>query len=340
MKNLIYLSAALVLTSCYGWKRAFTLPKNNTTVTQIESININPSDFFYVRQAEYWDTLKSNYNTSNKSYTTETSARLYKSICVDSTLPSSYIVEENYLYLENYSDTSVNNGRIIHFKTSPFWGDGKNRKRNSKQRSINDKQIHSSELQKYFSNKDTINLSTSVITEFGYWEKDKHGTYHLLLKNAFGSFHIEAIDLTRKELIYKKVTHPNKDNNIRNTSDNNITIEIKDVMNVQQNDGLVYYRNVGNTLKAQRAITTTYSRLNSKTHKKEEVSSSISSIHLGAKNKNGKRKVLINYLKTDDGTILYSRKNHRVHHLDPEEIKTFRNSYRPISKNELKQIKK
>lgn len=331
MKNLIYISAILILTSCYNWKRAFVLPTKESdknkyaNVNQTDSININPDNFFYVRQEEYWDTLNVNYNATSKSYTTESSARLYKSIHVDSTNSSTFIVEENYLYLENYSDVTKNSGRIVHFKTAPFWGDGKTPKHTK-----NKKRIHSSELRSYFSSKDTINLSTSVITEFGFWRRDKNGTYHLLMKNAFGSFQIVATDNGGKEMVYKKISHPNTDNNIRNASNNDITIQVKEVMNVQGKDGLIYYRNVTDKFNTQRIVTTTY-----QTKEKDTIHTSIQSIHLGTKKKRfSKKTVLVNYLKTKDGKTLYARKKHRVFKIDDQEVKKFKENYKFLSKKE------
>ncbi|MFK8037916.1 MAG: hypothetical protein AB8B74_06470 [Crocinitomicaceae bacterium] len=252
MRTIAILFIALFISGCYSWRRGFEVSEKNKQETFTEEIEINDKDFFYLRKVEYNEII--NYNngkdSSDAPYANETSLKAYKSTNVNSS-KKERVVEEKYLYLENYSKVNATSGRIVYFKTAPYWDIGKDR-------SLFKNRLPPSKLHSYYSSKDSIELSTSIVMQLGYWIKDSStNEYNLVMCNNSGKFQMLATGDDTK-LTCTKITHPNVDKNIRISAGEPELILIDNIMNVQKDKGLIYYRNINSDGSAQRKIYLSY----------------------------------------------------------------------------------
>lgn len=236
---------AVSLSSCYSWKRGFVEGTGTPEVGKGEEkmeIDIAPQDFFYFRQEEYMEHL--NYTVSEgDSYTNEAAARLYRSIPVDSTKPLARVMEEKYMYLDNFSD-SRENGQLVYFRTAMYWGDIKDEASKNRERP--------GKLRDHYTSPTLIELTTTKDVQVGYWYRDTGNIVHLMMNNGSEKFHVVAREENLR-LTFLKMSHPNRDQNARETN-SELLMSCENVMNVQDKDGLVYYRNMKADSSEERTI--------------------------------------------------------------------------------------
>lgn len=235
MKKVFFCLVILpLIIGCSGYKEAYisTAPRiDKPKKDTLEQIEINPKNFFYLRLEEYFETFEYEQNTDGVSRNNEASACLYRSINRDSTEYDSKIVEEKYMYLENYDTDS--SGRVLYFKTARYVNDGK--------------------LKRYYSDSSKIHINTAKKVSLGYWYlQASDTTYHLLMTNGSKKYQVVAKGDGAK-ISFVQISHPNVDENSRETESDQL-IKVKSVMNVGDDDGLIFYRNMPSTTNPERAI--------------------------------------------------------------------------------------
>jgi len=235
MKQIIfYLSLSLLIISCTDFKNGFVPDGNSISRSEkdsVERILINPENFFYLKLEEYFETFEYEPSDDIVSRNNEASALLYRSVHRDSVNLNSTVVEEKYLYLENYDKDTI--GRIIYFKTARYVNDQK--------------------LKRYYTDYRKIHINTAKQISLGYWYfQQSDSTYHLLMTNGSKKYQVVAKGDSSK-ISFTHISHPNIDRNSREI-DSDQLIEVKSVMNVGKDNGLVFYRNIPSSSIPERAV--------------------------------------------------------------------------------------
>lgn len=291
------------LTSCYTWKRSFVVEskcqkkKNNKDFDSEKVIPLDPEDFFYMKQVEYFEPYE-NDSDSPEPYTNEASVRLYKSVPVSYKVPEvEKVVEEKYMYVLNYSNPDAESGEVFYFRTATYWGEGKDR---GSKKDV--KRLRPSILHDHFANKDTIDLSTSMEIQMGFWYRDAKDSIRFLLNNGTDKYQVIATGY-RDSIVFQQISHPNKDLSSRGAPVEQF-VQLAEVMNVQKSTGLIYHRNVlQDTLLPEREVVVTLD------------SASYSANILKMRYNSGDTDDLMKakcYIKSDDITLVQRRKHQTV----------------------------
>lgn len=310
---LLFAILGLTFTSCYTWKRGFVTENKecfqkckqkriDKTYSEEHVDTLNPTDFFYLRQVEYFEFIDndSSANNNQEPYINEVSAALYKSVPVGYKLKrSERVVEEKYMCVDGLSDDSLS-GMVYYFRTATYWGEG----RDNGEEGNTDIKLRPSKLKEHYSSDTEIDLSTSKKLQIGYWERDAD-TLYLFMNDGEDLFEVKAI-LKEHQLNFMEISHPNKEGSGKDTNSEQY-IELKKVMNVQNNPGLVYYRNstFEKVLRPKRDISITYVE-NGRTFKKKIFSICYQSKRMKWKNLDSG----ISEITLEDKTTLEERKKY------------------------------
>jgi hypothetical protein len=242
-----------MITSCFPWKRGFVLDNecSNSQSEKSFAINdtfkLNPIDFFFLKQVEYFYIYEDKTDTNNLSFSNEASVVLYKSVPADYEVNlDENVVEEKYLYLNNFSDTdtSVKGGEVLYFRTATYWAYAKDEYKKNK---LGKEQLHH-----YFTQPKQIDLCTSKRLHLGYWVREK-SNIQLLLNDGSNSYRVEAKEYA-DSLVFMKISQPRKDLSSKNINQE-LLIPLNNVMNLSNPEGLTFFRNVNSdTLAAERDI--------------------------------------------------------------------------------------
>ncbi len=263
----LFIILGFTLTSCYTWKRGFVTENNGlfqkckekrigNKYLDGETDTLNATDFFYLRQVEYFEFINNGNtdSTDDEPYTNEVSAALYKSVPVGYALKrSERTVEEKYMCIHGLSNDSAEAGVIYYFRTATYWGEGADNGGTDD----SDEKLKPSMLLKHFENDTVIDLSTSKRLQIGYWAR-KDDTLQLFMNDGTDIYEVKATYL-KDRLMFNEISHPNKEGSSKDANSEQY-LELKKVMNVQDNPGLIYYRNVkADTMsQAERQIKVTY----------------------------------------------------------------------------------
>lgn len=203
-------------------------PKYDTS----EVISLKPENMFYLRLEEYYEIINTSEAETRGSYN-QASARLYRSIPVCSTTQLSQIVEEKYMYLEDYDNTSIGSGgSAVYFRTTKFY--------------------NNAAVRQIYSYSNIIDLETVIKTDLGYWYNADSAHIKIILTNGDQNFQVIARRMDDR-VIFEEISHPQYDKYSRNTNGDQF-VPIKEIINVANDSGLVYYRNVQPDLTAQRSL--------------------------------------------------------------------------------------
>lgn len=301
--SILFILLALVVTSCYTWDRSFVelsqckADKQKSDAPPPKSLPLDPQDFFYMKQVEYFEVYNNENSNDEVPYANEIPVRLYKSV------PSSYqlkkgekVVEEKYMYVHNFSNPDHESGEVLYFRTSTYWGEGEH-----KGASSGNEKLKPQLLRKHFESKKTIDLSTVKEIQMGFWYRQSEDSIRILLNDGSELYQILA-NYSADKMVFKQISHPNKDVSGKGTNVDQF-IQLSEVMNVQGKSGLVYYRNVepGNPKKEDRQVKVTLN----------DTTLNIQSIRLQY-NKKEKKGIHegVSYLLTDQGEYVQLKGNH------------------------------
>lgn len=264
MRSLIILIAVgASLTSCYTWKRGFVVENKQCfenckkkrdlkKYSDLTTEKLNPLDFVYLRQVEYFELIDNEAGDEVEPYANEVPSALYKSVPFDYKLKrGEKLVEEKYMCLQNISSDSIDSGVVYYFRTATYWGEGDDDGSSVEERN----KLKPSLLKAHFENSTKIDMSTTKELQIGYWFR-KDTNVHMILNNGSDSYEAQGVWYNDR-LVIEKISHPNKEASEKNVQANQL-IDLSEVMNVQGRSGLVYYRNIDAIGNAQRMLCVTY----------------------------------------------------------------------------------